>query len=102
MLVFFLFLQELQLKIVKNVIIAFDHLQLMYELQGLRRIQVHRSEVWLYIDLTLLLELILGHLLHFDETLVHELRNIIDFEQDLCLRTGIYELNELNEDSFDV
>ena len=100
--IFLLLFQELELKIIENVIIALDHLQLMYEFQSLGRVQIHRSEIWLYINFTLLLQLILGHLLHFNETLVHELRNIIDFEQDLGLRTGINELDELNEDSLNM
>ena len=45
--VFLLLPQEFQLEIVEDIVVSFDHLKFIYQIDRPRCVQIHRPEVWL-------------------------------------------------------
>ena len=96
------FLKELELKVVEDVIVALDHLDAVYQVTSFVGVEVHRPEVRLDEDFVLLLKLVLGHLLHLDEGLVHKVGDIINLQKHLCVGRSVDKLDELDEHALNV
>jgi len=64
---FHLLLEELKLEAIENIVVALYHLQSSDEIVGSVSVQIHWPELWLDVDLRLLLQFVLSHLLHLHE-----------------------------------
>lgn len=89
--------QELQLKSIELVISPRYHLELLNQVKGLARVEVHGPEHRLYVYLLLLLELVLGQLLQVGEGLVQEASHVRHLQQDLSVRVGLHKGYQLCE-----
>ena len=96
------FLKELELEVVEDVIVALDHLDAVYQVTSFVGVEVHRPEVRLDEDFVLLLKLVLCHLLHLDEGLVHKVGDIINLQKHLCVGRSVDKLDELDEHALNV